>query len=351
MPFGGALSAGIGAGTSLLGGIFGGKAAEKAAKIQQQNAQNVANLATNAANTASSGVNTATTTGTTNVANATGAGLQAIATGTGAAANTLTGAQGQILGLYQPEINAGTAALSSALPTLQQLTSTSGPLSKQFSFNPNDLSSNPGYQFTLQQGQQAIQRAAAAQGNLFSGGTLKSLANYTTGAANQYFNTAYNQALSTYQANQQNALSQIGSLQGLAGLGTNLAESGTAGAAGGVGSTASQLASTLYGGGANAAQFGLSGTGLGANLGLQGAATAGQFGLTGAQIAGNALTGGANAAAAGTVGATNSWLNALNSGTNSTLQYLTMNNPGYGAPYSGAPAGAASLIGALGIPA
>ena len=336
MPFGGALSAGIGAGTSLLGGIFGGKAANNAAKIQAQNAQKVAGMATDAANAGVAGVNSAvggvkdaTATGTTDLANATGSGLQAIASGTSGATGALTDAQKQILSLYQPYINSGSTAING----LQSLASPNGPLSQQFSFNPTDLQNDPGYQFTLQQGQQALQRSAAAQGNLFSSGTLKSLAGYTTGTANQYFNDAYNRAANTFNINRQGTLSQIGTLQGLAGLGS----SATGGAASGVGSTAGQSANIIASGGTNLANYGLQGTSLGANLGLQGAglglqgaATAGQFGLTGAQIAGNALTGGANAQAAGTVGATNSWLNALNGGTNSTLQYLAGKNYGVG---------------------
>jgi|SRR5579885_1211802 len=341
MPFGGALSLGIGAGSSLLSGIFGGKGASKAAQIQAANAQKVAGMATDAANSgiagvkgatdsAVSGVTGATNNGTADIANATRAGLQSIAAGTSGATGTLTDAQKQILSLYQPYLNQGGTALTS----LQQLASPTGPLSQQFSFNPTDLQNDPGYQFTLQQGQQALQRSAAAQGNLFSGGTLKSLANYTTGTANQYFNDAYNRAANTFNINRQGVLSQIGTLQGLAGLGS----SATSGAASGVGGLSGQLANTLFQGGTTGAQFGLSGTGLGANLGLQGATTAGglglqgattagQFGLTGAQIAGNALTGGANAQSAGTVGATNSWLNALNNGTNATLQYLAMKQP------------------------
>ena len=51
----------------------------------------------------------------------------------------------------------------------------------------------PGYQFQLQQGQQAINNSAAAQGNVLSGGTQKALASYSTGLANQSYNTAYNQ--------------------------------------------------------------------------------------------------------------------------------------------------------------
>jgi hypothetical protein len=35
-------------------------------------------------------------------------------------------------------------------------------------FNPTDLTQDPGYQFNLQQGQQALDRAQGAKGNYFS---------------------------------------------------------------------------------------------------------------------------------------------------------------------------------------
>lgn len=285
----------------MLGGIFGGKAAKNAAKIQAQNAQKVVDLTKGAVTDAQTGVK-----------DATGAGLQSLAAGTAGANDILGSASTNLQSLYNPFIKAGTDSVSS----LQSLAGPGGPLSQQFSFDPNDVSNNPGYQFTLKQGHDAIQRAAAAQGNLFSTGTLKSLAGYTAGTANQYENQFYNQALNTFNTNRQGVLSQIGTLQGLAGLGANA----TGGVASGQTALAGQQAQNLFGG----SEFG-------ANLGLQGAATAGGYGLTGADIEGRALTGGANAQAAGTVGSTNSWLSALNNGTNNILQSLAMRPGGGGA--------------------
>jgi hypothetical protein len=314
VPFGGALSAGIGAGTSLLGGIFGSKAAKNAAKAQQQNAQQVVNLTSKAVSNAQTGVTDAASTAAGDVNNATGAGLQSLATGTAGANDILSNQSTNLQNLYNPFIKAGTDSLTS----LQSLAGPGGPLSQQFQFDPNDVSKNPGYQFTLKQGQDAIQRAAAAQGNLFSTGTLKSLAGYTAGTANQYENQFYNQALNTFNTNRQGVLSQIGTLQGLAGLGAGA----TSGAASGTSALAGQQANNLFGGGEFGANLGLQGAATAGGFGLQGATTAGGYGLQGAQIEGNALTAGANAKAAGTVGSTNSWLNALNGGTNNILQYL-----------------------------
>lgn len=314
MPFGLA-AAGISAGGSLLGGLFGSKGASNAAKQQAQELQQVIQNTNQAVASGQGGIDQ----GIGAVVNNTVQGQQDIGGGVQGAQSTLQGSQQQQEALYNPFVQAGTGSLAS----LQQLAGPSGPLAQQFSFNPSDLQNDPGYAFTLQQGQQAIQRAAAAQGNLFSSGTLKSLAGYTAGTANQYFNDAYNRALSTFQTNRQGALSQINTLQNLAGLGYGA----TQGSAGAVGSTQSQLANTLYGGGVTGAQLGIQG----ANLMLGGEQANANLGMTGAQIAANALTGIGNARAAGTVGSTNSWLGALQGGTNSILGYLAGrgNVPGY----------------------
>lgn len=81
-------------------------------------------------------------------------------------------------------------------------------------FNPGDLSSDPGYQFTLNEGTKALDRSNAAKGNYFSGAALKGAADYTTGLANNTWNDRYNQWL------QQN--SQIA---GQAGAGQSAANS------------------------------------------------------------------------------------------------------------------------------
>lgn len=51
------------------------------------------------------------------------------------------------------------------------------------------LQATPGYDFTLKQGSQSVERAGAAAGMLGSGNTLAALQNYGQGLAMQYFNT------------------------------------------------------------------------------------------------------------------------------------------------------------------
>lgn len=55
--------------------------------------------------------------------------------------------------------------------------------------------SDPSYQFRLQQGQQALERSAAAKGMLGSGNILQALQDYGQGAASQEFQNQYNRLL------------------------------------------------------------------------------------------------------------------------------------------------------------
>jgi hypothetical protein len=57
--------------------------------------------------------------------------------------------------------------------------------------NPVDVQNDPGYQFNLQQGQQGLDRRAAANGGYFSGGALKDAAQYNQDFANNYYQQAY----------------------------------------------------------------------------------------------------------------------------------------------------------------
>ena len=61
----------------------------------------------------------------------------------------------------------------------------------------------PGYQFTLGQGIDAIDKSAAANGNLFSGTTGKALTDYATGLASTTYQQDYQNALNSYLANYQ----------------------------------------------------------------------------------------------------------------------------------------------------
>lgn len=145
---------------------------------------------------------------------------------------------------------------------------TPGPLDAPF--NPANLAQTPGYQFTLQQGENAVENAASATGGVGGGNTLKAITGYAEGLAD----TTYQQQLQDYMAQQQQ---QYGALTQLTGSGQNAA----------------------------------------ANLGA--------IGSSAATNAGNALIGAGNAQAAGTIGSAN----ALTSGLAGLSQnFLLANSSG-----------------------
>jgi len=69
--------------------------------------------------------------------------------------------------------------------------------------SPTDVTeqNDPGYQFRLQQGMQALQNSAAARGGLLSGGTAKALTDYNQNAASGEYSNVYNRALQNYNTN------------------------------------------------------------------------------------------------------------------------------------------------------
>lgn len=140
-------------------------------------------------------------------------------------------------------------------------------------YTGQDIYSDPSYQFRLQQGQDAIQSGAAAQGGLLSGATLKALQNYGQESASQEYSNAYNR-FNADQTNRYNRLSN------LVGIGQNAA-----------------------------AQVG--------NAGAQ----------TSQAVANNTMAG-ANALAAGQVASANNWANTANNLGSMATSYAMMKNSG-----------------------
>lgn len=140
-------------------------------------------------------------------------------------------------------------------------------------YDGQDIYSDPSYQFRLQQGQDAIQSSAAAQGGLLSGATLKALQNYGQESASQEYGNAYNR-FNADQTNRYNRLSN------LVGVGQNAA-----------------------------AQVG--------NAGAQ----------TSQAIANNTMSG-ANSIAAGQVANANNWSNTANNLGSMATSYAFMKNSG-----------------------
>lgn len=159
-------------------------------------------------------------------------------------------------------------------------------------FSKEDFQVDPGYQFRLDQGNQALQNMAAATGNLNSGRALKDAMNFSSGLASQEYGNAYNRynndyltGFNTFNTNQTN---QYNKLAALAGMGQ---------------SAASSLA------------------GVSQNYGAQ---------------VGNNLAQGANANAAGTVGQSNAWNQGIGSAANALGNYA-MRQSGYGSGFQSTP--------------
>lgn len=77
-------------------------------------------------------------------------------------------------------------------------------------FTPGDLTQDPGYQFRLQQGEQALGRKQSAGGGVFSGAALKEAQQFGQGLADQ----TYNDAFSRWLQEQQNTYGILSGQQG-----------------------------------------------------------------------------------------------------------------------------------------
>jgi len=221
---------------------------------------------------------------------------QADAANNATAANTA--ATQEQIALSEPWRTAGTTAVNQ----LSTMTQPGGTLTKDFSYAPFDYNANtdPGTQFRLQQGLNAMNATAAARGGLISGNALKAGQDYGQAQGSQEYGAAFNRYLSnygnaqnTFQLNRNNLL---GPLQFLSGQGQ--------------------------------------------------AAAAGQASSIGAGAANNAAlsTGAANATAAGQVGSANAYSNAISQGigqynyNNMLNRFAPQSQSAYSTPTSSTPA-------------
>lgn len=201
-----------------------------------------------------------------------------------------------IQGNEQPYMNLGSSAITPLLSAMGYNVSMGPNGQYQLAVNPNsplqqtfkaptlaEAEQTPGYQFTLKQGEQAINNSAAAKGGLLSGATLKDLLSYGQGLASTTYQQDFSNALNAFNTNYNSANNNVNRLSGLVTLGQNAAT----------------------------------------NVGNQGLQTA--------QNAGNLLTSAANATAAGQVGAANaisSGLSSIGSGATNYALLSQLTNPG-----------------------
>lgn len=105
-----------------------------------------------------------------------------------------------------PWREAGTAALSQLTGGLKA----GGEYNRAFTMA--DYKADPGYQFRLSQGEQGIERAAAARGSRYSGATLKALNRFNSDQASQEYGKAYDRYNSdvTTRFNRQASVAGLG---------------------------------------------------------------------------------------------------------------------------------------------
>ena len=148
--------------------------------------------------------------------------------------------------LSAPYRAAGEVALNKLTPMATEYTP----------FGMEQFQADPGYGFRLSEGQKALERSAAARGNLLSGGTGKALTRYGQEMGSQEYMNAFNR----YQTERQ---ARLNPLQSLAGVGQTASQQ-LAGQAGQFGSNmaeaigaAGQARASGYMGTANAITGGL----------------------------------------------------------------------------------------------
>ena len=123
-------------------------------------------------------------------------------------------------------------------------------------FSATDFTADPGYGFRLAEGQKALERSAAARGNLLSGSTLKGTERFAQGLASDEYQNAFNRYTAERDA-------RYGKLLGLTNIGANAANtmtSATGNAGGNVANAqgaAGEATASGYVGAANAINNGI----------------------------------------------------------------------------------------------
>lgn len=151
--------------------------------------------------------------------------------------------QKQVFGTEQANIAPWLKAGQGAITSLSALAGGGLPgFTEQFHAPTGVTEQNdPGYQFRLSQGLQALQNSAAARGGLLSGGTAKDLENYAQNYASNEYGNVYGRALGEYQqrfnifqTNQANQFNRLASVAGAGQIAAGQLNAAGQGAAGNV---------------------------------------------------------------------------------------------------------------------
>lgn len=299
------VSAAIGIGGNVAGGFLQSRAANKAARLQAEAAQQAGQLVedrvaavnpqiTAAAGAAGQGATTAADLAATEAATRAREAAEGV--------NTATTTANELLNPYARSGGAAAGTLETGLAA-----------GGEFNRTPTmaDIQIDPGFAWRLQQGEQTLARRGAAQGGYFSGAALKDLANYSQGLASQEYGAAFKRHQDTLQSRYDRLFGV--SEQGRVAAGTQGANLTSAARYGGD----TNLQAAEYGGGlrTNAAQY--SGT-----LDFTAARDTARNSIGAAEAAGDYLTQGANARAAGTIGSANAWAGAIGGAANAAQYAL-----------------------------
>lgn len=285
--------------SSLLGGVFGGGAAKRAAEKQANAAQAASDKVGLSIGEANAPIAAATqhaqelaTSGKNRVLDTAGqakAGMDEMTKNSNAILDPFTGA-GQ-----------------NAVTTLDKGLGEGGT----FNHAPTmaELQVDPGYAWRLQQGQLALERSGAAKGGALGGGAAKDLTGYAQGMASQEYQNAFNR----YQTDTQGRYDR---LFGVSQLGANT----------GVQQGNNLTAAARYGGDitTRAADTALDADKFTGTVGLQGATQIGDNTMTGARTQADLITQKGNAEASGIIGKANAWGSALGGGANAVSGAITL---------------------------
>jgi hypothetical protein len=204
-----------------------------------------------------------------------------------------------------PWLQAGTTSLGSIMQGFSNGTYGPGSIPAFKAPTAAEAAATPGEQFILSQGSKAITNAGSALGNTMSGGTLKALTDYGSNVGSTYYQQAYNNALSGYQAQLAGQTQSFNQLASIAGTGqtaaTTLGNQGQA-AATNVGTIMNNIGGAQAGGTLGTAQAISSGLG-GASNSVMNGLTLSQYLKTNGIGAGGGSGGGGSSGGTSPMGA------------------------------------------------
>lgn len=112
--------------------------------------------------------------------------------------------------LQKPMIDAGNTGRNRLMQLLGLAPGGADNGSAAKDFSMADFQQDPGYQFRMDQGQQALERGAAARGGLMSGAAAKDTMRFSQGLASQDYQAAFDR----FKSNQASKLNPLQSLSG-----------------------------------------------------------------------------------------------------------------------------------------